>query len=119
MGRTDGRRDGADLTPARRRALEASAVPDIQRPTRRQLQAAFAKLSATDQAHVRASLESRDTVMADLGGPARERVMCREFARLWSGAGVAKRHDRGETFAVKLNVQRGAPVAGTGKPAGA
>mgnify|MGYP000443934202 CR=1 FL=1 len=101
--RTDGR--SRDMTPEERRALVP--MPLVQRPTRRQVQAAY---DAEQDSRTHGTLRTE--------APAQIRA---EFWRLGGGAGVARRNARqdGAEFAVRsANVQRGAAVSGTGKPKG-
>jgi hypothetical protein len=77
------------------RAQLGLGEPDMQRPTRRQLRAHFESAGPREQAELR-----KDP----------------EFARLFGGAGVAKR----EAMVIGSAYRGGgAPVSGTGKPSGA
>jgi hypothetical protein len=112
--RTDGRRE--DLTSDMRRALAARAVPPVDRPTRKQLQAAWGNLNPHEQQHVRSS--PSENVRVTFGDNTTRVVRCAEFARLFGGAGVAVRRGDIDPHAHRPNIQRGAAVAGTGKPKG-
>lgn len=87
---TDGRKG-----PRQTRAQIGPGVPDMKRPTRRQLQAILDRASPPQVSELR-----KDP----------------EFARLFGGAGVAKR----ESMTLSSGYRGGgAPVGGTGKPSGA
>ncbi len=120
MGQTDGRRYGRDMTPSVRKAMPPRE-PDVDRPTRRQLIAAFYGLDSDNRGHVQKHCDDaygRESIFVKIDGEQR-RVRCQEFARLFMGAGVFKRLVRDDAPMQHAAVQRGTVVAGTGKPSGA